>query len=115
MKKKSKSRRQCIRSAAAGFGLSLAGPATSLHQAISAPLTSIISPKDQDQTENSQRKGSIAQSGKRVGIIGLDTSNSTAFAKAFNDPAAGDSLGGDRKSTSLNSSHKCESRMPSSA
>src|SRR3546814_389505 len=96
MKKKSKSRRQCIRSAAAGFGLSLAGPATSLHQAISAPLTSIISPKDQDQPENSQRKGSIAQSGKRVGIIGLDTSHSTAFAKAFNDPAAGDSLGGYR-------------------
>src|SRR3546814_20974692 len=81
-------------SAAAGCGLSLAGPATSLHQAISAPLTSIISPKDQDQPENSQRKCSIAQSGKRVGSIGLDTAHSTAFAKEFNDPAAGDSMRG---------------------
>src|SRR3546814_10702315 len=82
MKKKSKSRRQFIRSAAAGFGLSLAGPATSLHQAISAPLTSLISPKDQDQPENSQRQGSIAPSGNRVGSIGLDTSHSTAFARS---------------------------------
>lgn len=32
--------------------------------------------------------------GKRVGIIGLDTSHSIAFAKALNDPAAGDNFGG---------------------
>ena len=32
--------------------------------------------------------------GKRVGIIGLDTSHSIAFAKALNDPAAGDKFGG---------------------
>jgi len=32
--------------------------------------------------------------GKRVGIIGLDTSHSIAFAKALNDPAAGEQFGG---------------------
>jgi hypothetical protein len=32
--------------------------------------------------------------GKRVGIIGLDTSHSTAFTKALNDPLAGDKFGG---------------------
>ena len=32
--------------------------------------------------------------GKRVGIIGLDTSHSIAFTKALNDPAAGDTFGG---------------------
>lgn len=32
--------------------------------------------------------------GKRIGIIGLDTSHSIAFAKALNDPAAGDNFGG---------------------
>ncbi len=32
--------------------------------------------------------------GKRVGIIGLDTSHSIAFAKALNDPAAGNTFGG---------------------
>lgn len=32
--------------------------------------------------------------GKRVGIIGLDTSHSIAFTKALNDPAAGNKFGG---------------------
>ena len=32
--------------------------------------------------------------GNRIGIIGLDTSHSIAFAKALNDPAAGDNFGG---------------------
>lgn len=32
--------------------------------------------------------------GLRVGIIGLDTSHSMAFAKTLNDPAAGDNFGG---------------------
>lgn len=32
--------------------------------------------------------------GKKVGIIGLDTSHSIAFAKALNDPAAGEQFGG---------------------
>lgn len=34
--------------------------------------------------------------GKRVGIIGLDTSHSTAFTKALNDPSAGDTFSGYR-------------------
>ena len=34
--------------------------------------------------------------GKRVGIIGLDTSHSTAFVKELNNPAAGPELGGYR-------------------
>jgi hypothetical protein len=34
------------------------------------------------------------QSGKKVGIIGLDTSHSTAFTKALNDPRAGAEFGG---------------------
>jgi predicted dehydrogenase len=34
--------------------------------------------------------------GKRVGIIGLDTSHSTAFTKALNDPSAGETFGGYR-------------------
>ena len=34
--------------------------------------------------------------GKRVGIIGLDTSHSTAFTKALNSPEAGTELGGYR-------------------
>lgn len=34
--------------------------------------------------------------GKRVGIIGLDTSHSPAFARALNDPGAGPELGGYR-------------------
>ena len=33
-------------------------------------------------------------SGKKVGIIGLDTSHSVAFTKALNDPSAGDTFGG---------------------
>lgn len=32
--------------------------------------------------------------GKKVGIIGLDTSHSVAFTKALNDPSAGDTFGG---------------------
>jgi predicted dehydrogenase len=38
-------------------------------------------------------KTGFAQTG-RVGIIGLDTSHSTAFTKALNDPAAGPEFGG---------------------
>jgi hypothetical protein len=34
--------------------------------------------------------------GRRVGIIGLDTSHATAFTKILNDPAAGDRFGGYR-------------------
>lgn len=34
------------------------------------------------------------QSGRRVGIIGLDTSHATAFTKALNDPSAGPEFGG---------------------
>lgn len=37
---------------------------------------------------------SIVQKGKRVGIIGLDTSHSVAFTKAFNDENAGPEFGG---------------------
>jgi len=33
--------------------------------------------------------GVLPQNSKRIGIIGLDTSHSTAFTKALNDPAAG--------------------------
>jgi len=36
------------------------------------------------------------QPGKRVGIIGLDTSHATAFAKALNDPSAGPEFAGYR-------------------
>lgn len=32
--------------------------------------------------------------GRRVGIIGLDTSHATAFTKALNDPSAGPEFGG---------------------
>ncbi len=40
--------------------------------------------------------GQAAENGKslRAGIIGLDTSHVTAFTSAFNDPQAGDDLGG---------------------
>ncbi len=34
------------------------------------------------------------QAGRRVGIIGLDTSHATAFTKALNDPSAGPEFGG---------------------
>jgi predicted dehydrogenase len=34
------------------------------------------------------------QTGKRIGIIGLDTSHSTAFTNLLNDPNAGDRFGG---------------------
>ncbi|MFZ2340660.1 MAG: Gfo/Idh/MocA family oxidoreductase [Bacteroidales bacterium] len=34
------------------------------------------------------------QAGRRVGIIGLDTSHATAFTKALNDPSAGREFGG---------------------
>jgi len=42
-----------------------------------------------DSNASSQQTG-------RIGIIGLDTSHSTAFTKALNDPSAGSSLGGFR-------------------
>jgi Oxidoreductase family, NAD-binding Rossmann fold len=38
--------------------------------------------------------GTRATDGKKVGIIGLDTSHSIAFTKALNSPEAGDSFGG---------------------
>ncbi len=41
-------------------------------------------------------KDSTVQKGKRVGIIGLDTSHSTAFTKALNNPDAGPEFGGYR-------------------
>src|SRR5687768_5593943 len=34
------------------------------------------------------------EAGKRIGIIGLDTSHSTAFTNLLNDPAAGDKFKG---------------------
>src|SRR4051812_11457988 len=34
--------------------------------------------------------------GRRIGIIGLDTSHSVAFTKIFNDPQAAEDLGGYR-------------------
>ena len=37
---------------------------------------------------------SRSEQGKKVGIIGLDTSHSVAFTKEFNDPNAGPELGG---------------------
>jgi len=44
------------------------------------------------------RTSAIAQnqsvSGRRIGIIGLDTSHATAFTKALNDPSAGPEFGG---------------------
>ncbi len=42
------------------------------------------------QTQN------IAATGRRIGIIGLDTSHSTAFTRALNDSAAGPEFGGFR-------------------
>ncbi len=39
-------------------------------------------------------KAQSVPSGKKVGIIGLDTSHSIAFAKALNDSTAGDKFGG---------------------
>jgi predicted dehydrogenase len=39
-------------------------------------------------------KSQNAENGKRVGIIGLDTSHSIAFTKALNDPSAGDTYDG---------------------
>jgi hypothetical protein len=38
--------------------------------------------------------GAVAQKGKRIGIIGLDTSHSVAFTKTFNSPNAGPEYGG---------------------
>ncbi|QEC52204.1 putative dehydrogenase [Anseongella ginsenosidimutans] len=74
MKRTSESRRKFIRTTTiAGLGLSITGPATSLYGSARA-----------------------SREGKRVGIIGLDTSHSTAFTKAFNDPAAKAELGGYR-------------------
>lgn len=40
------------------------------------------------------KNNSIVQKGKRVGIIGLDTSHSVAFTEAFNDENAGPEFGG---------------------
>ncbi|HSL85757.1 MAG TPA: Gfo/Idh/MocA family oxidoreductase, partial [Bacteroidales bacterium] len=36
----------------------------------------------------------VTQKGLRVGIIGLDTSHSTAFTRVLNDPSAGPEFGG---------------------
>ncbi len=41
-------------------------------------------------------KDNPVQKGKRVGIIGLDTSHSTAFTKTLNNPEAGPEFGGYR-------------------
>ena len=47
-----------------------------------------------------RRTSAIAQNqaltGRRIGIIGLDTSHATAFTKALNDPSAGPEFGGYR-------------------
>jgi predicted dehydrogenase len=43
---------------------------------------------------NASLKSQNATPGKRVGIIGLDTSHSLAFTKALNDPSAGETFGG---------------------
>jgi hypothetical protein len=40
------------------------------------------------------KNSSVVKKGKRVGIIGLDTSHSVAFTKTFNDPNAGPEFGG---------------------
>lgn len=42
------------------------------------------------------KPGSGPQENKRIGIIGLDTSHSTAFTKALNDPSSGQAFGGYR-------------------
>ncbi|HEX2976398.1 MAG TPA: Gfo/Idh/MocA family oxidoreductase, partial [Bacteroidales bacterium] len=42
------------------------------------------------------KTGSNFQENKRIGIIGLDTSHSTAFTKALNDPSSGPAFGGYR-------------------
>ena len=71
--KKSYDRRNFLKSTAvAGLGLGL------------NLTTSSLSGKDK----------SIVQNGKRVGIIGLDTSHSVAFTEAFNDKNAGPEFGG---------------------
>ncbi len=68
--KKKINRRDFVKAAATGgIGLGLAGNVTYLYG------------------KNSQAAG-------KIGIIGLDTSHSTAFAKAFNDPAASPEFGG---------------------
>jgi len=70
--KKSIKRREFIKTTAAGgIGLGL--------------TSKLISVKGIDNTQ-----------AKRIGIIGLDTSHSTAFTKALNDPAAGPEFGGYR-------------------
>ncbi len=62
-------RRQFIQTAAmAGLGVSLSNRVTGMHWPSS--------------------------SGKRIGIIGLDTSHSVAFTKEFNNPEAGPELRG---------------------
>lgn len=40
------------------------------------------------------KAGAVPQKGKRIGIIGLDTSHSVAFTKTFNNPDAGPEYGG---------------------
>lgn len=42
------------------------------------------------------KPGYSLQENKRIGIIGLDTSHSTAFTKALNDPSTGPAFGGYR-------------------
>lgn len=68
--KKNLNRREFIRTSSAGtLGLGIAGSVSSLYGESNSQL-------------------------KRIGIIGLDTSHSTAFTKALNDPAAGPEFGG---------------------
>ena len=70
MKKSITHRRKFIKDVSiAGIGLGLVGPVNSLF-------------------------GKTITKGKRIGIIGLDTSHSIEFTKAFNNPAAGPELSG---------------------
>lgn len=89
MKKQNESRRAFIRTAAvAGIGLGVSGPVSSLYGA--GHLSAVAGLPG----TGSLPAAAGGQQGKRVGIIGLDTSHSLAFTKAFNDPKADPDLGG---------------------
>lgn len=93
-------RRNFIRRAAAA-GIGLAGAAALPAGAVTLPGTAALPagaanlpaalPGSAAETQAPPR---FRQQGKRVGIIGLDTSHSVAFTKAFNDPAAKPELKG---------------------
>lgn len=87
-------RRNFIRTAAAaGIGLGITGAAALPAGAGTASERAAALRGTPDFRQ--QGKG-FRPEGKRVGIIGLDTSHSLAFAKALNDPAARPDLGGYR-------------------